>query len=110
MRTRLLAMAFTAAMLVLAMGATDALALKGCVKAPKFAIAEARHRAKVPVRVEPGLHSRVERKLAGGSEVTIMTIPRLRRVCPVHGFYPVVYEDRLNYEEVAGWIRGSELR
>jgi hypothetical protein len=107
-RFTLAALATTAALFTV--GVTDAAALKGCVKAPKPALTEGRRHAKVPLRLEPGLHSRVERRLSSGTEVWISTSPRLRRICPNHGFYPVVYENRLTYEEVPGWIRGSELR
>ncbi len=95
---------------VSALGAGPAEALTGCVRAPSPAVTVSHRGEKIPLRLEPGKNQRVLRELRPNTLVWIGTIPQLRRICPVRGFYPVLYENRVTYRQFWGWIAGRQLR
>lgn len=110
MRTSRIAATALCTMVAAALPASAAQALKRCVSAPKPALTNGHRNEKVPLRLEPRKRSRALTRLRSGTEVWIETEPRQSRICPTNGFYPVFYEDKATYEEIWGWVRGSELR
>ena len=109
-RKRVAAVALTVSAAVLAVGPGPAEALKGCVRAPAPAVTTGHRGEKVPLRLEPGSHQPVLKWLRPGALVWIGTTPQLRRVCPIHGYYPVLFENRVTYHQIWGWIAGNKLR
>ena len=109
-RKRIAVVALTVSAAVSALGSGPAEALKGCVRAPSPALTTGHRGERVLLRREPGKNQPVLRKLKPNMLVWIGMTPRLRRICPTHGYYPVMYENRKTYEEIWGWIAGSRLR
>ncbi len=109
-RKRIALVALTLSVAVTAAVAGPAEALRGCVRAPSPAVTTGQRGAKIPLRLEPGSRKRVLRSLRPGKLVWIGTTPQLRRICPMHGFYPVMFENPKTYEQTWGWIAGKQLR
>jgi hypothetical protein len=99
------------AVIALTIGGVDqAEALSGCVRAPLPALTNKHGAGLTSVRLEPSVHTRALKRLRPGTPVLIDMTPHLRHICPTHGFYPVLYEDPVSYEEIWGWVPGDELR
>jgi hypothetical protein len=109
-RKRIAVVALTVSAAISALGSGPAEALKGCVRAPSPALTTGHRGEQILLHLEPGKNKRVLRKLRPNTLVWIATTPQLRRVCPVHGYYPVMYETRKTYEEIWGWIAAGRLR
>lgn len=108
-RKRIAAVALTVSVAVAILGAGQAQALRRCVRAPVAAVTTGHPRATIPLQLEPGRHKRVLVRLRPITPIWIETTPRLPRICPTHGYYPVLYENPLTYEEIWGWIAGNKL-
>ncbi|HTU00872.1 MAG TPA: hypothetical protein VMG58_03610 [Candidatus Sulfotelmatobacter sp.] len=110
-RKRIAVVALTVSAAIAALGAGQAQALRRrCVRAPMAVVATGHHGAGIPVRLEPGRHKRVLTTLRPNTLIWIETTPQLRRICPTRGFYPMMYENPVTYEEIWGWVAGGELR
>jgi hypothetical protein len=109
-RKRIAVVALTVSAALSALGSGPAEALRGCVRDPSPALTTGHRGEPTLLRLEPGKNQRVLRKLRPNTLVWIAMTPRLGRICPVHGYYPVMYETRKTYEEIWGWIPASKLR